>query len=69
MTIFSFIFSRQSHKNSRGYYLNHDSLMPRTRIFNVVKPEYRHKVIFYFIAEQTPEKLTDEDRTLYDDER
>lgn len=69
MTIMSFIFSQQAHKNSRGYYINHDTLMPRTSPIDSVKPDYRRRMIFYFIAEQTFEKLTAEDRQRYHTER
>jgi hypothetical protein len=54
----NFLFNNQTHKTSGGYYLNHDSLM-------AVNEEARKRLAFYFIAEQTPEKLDQTDFDTY----
>jgi hypothetical protein len=53
--VLGFLLMPQVHKVRNGYYLNHDNLM-------VLSPEERTRVIFYFIASQTPEKLFPSDR-------
>lgn len=60
--MFSFAWSPQTHKLTGGYYLNHDNLM-------LANEEDRKKLIFYFIASQTPEKLNTEDRALFFEDR
>lgn len=54
----NFLFNNQTHKTHGGYYLNHDSLM-------AVNEEARKKLVFFFIAEQTPEKLDQSDFDTY----
>ena len=54
----NFFFNNQSHKTQGGYYLNHDSLM-------AVNDEAQKRLSFYFIAEQTPEKLHQADFDSY----
>ncbi|EGR29617.1 hypothetical protein IMG5_152180 [Ichthyophthirius multifiliis] len=56
--VFEFLFQNQSHKTTRGYYINHDNLMLAT-------PEERKKLVFYFIGQQVPEKLDPDDRQLF----
>ncbi|CAD8204192.1 unnamed protein product [Paramecium octaurelia] len=50
----SWLVSPQLHKSTNGYYINHDNIM-------LAGPQDRRRLIFYFIASQTPEKITQED--------
>ncbi len=60
--MFSFAWSPQTHKLRNGFYLNHDNLM-------LANEEDRKKLIFYFIAKQTPEKIDPSDRAAINNDR
>lgn len=62
MTILSWFFQNQIHKSRDGYYINHDNLAGAT-------PQDRHKLIFYYIASQVPEKLEPEDLKVFQAEK
>ena len=69
MPFLDFLFSPQAHKFRDGYNINHDTLMNGKCSHHIVSPEARQKLIFYFIAEQVPLKLSQEDRNLYTNEK
>jgi len=62
MVYLQWLYSSHEHKTRLGYFLNHDNLMLAT-------PEERRKLIFYFIANQVPEKLRIDHRQQYLDAR
>mmetsp|Transcript_35368 Transcript_35368/g.31838 ORF Transcript_35368/g.31838 Transcript_35368/m.31838 type:complete len:90 (+) Transcript_35368:52-321(+) len=62
MSYITWAFSPQVHKSRNGYYINHDNLV-------LASPEERRKLIFYFIANQVPEKLDPQDAELYENHR
>jgi len=62
MSTFSWVFQTQSHKTRDGYYINHDNLL-------LASPEERKRLIFYFIANQVPEKLDPRDRHAFNTRR
>lgn len=69
MPLLEFLFSPQAHKFRNGYSINHDTLMNGNYALILVSPAARTKLIFYFIAEQLPQKLDAQDRTAYETER
>ncbi|CAD8204640.1 unnamed protein product [Paramecium pentaurelia] len=50
----SWLVSPQLHKTTNGYFINHDNIM-------LAGPQDKRRLIFYYIANQTPEKITKED--------
>ncbi|KAM3137294.1 hypothetical protein pb186bvf_010664 [Paramecium bursaria] len=52
----------QYQKLSNGYFLNHDNLV-------LANTEEKQKLIFYFIAQQTPEKLSKDDYEKFTQDR
>ena len=57
MSYFPGVFISQYHKSRAGYYINHDLLMNGIFLIIEATPDTRAKLIFYYIAENTPQKL------------
>jgi hypothetical protein len=58
MSYFPGVFITQYHKSRAGYFINHDLLVNGTRSLTPASPDNRSKLIFYYIAEHTPQKLS-----------
>lgn len=69
MSYFPGVFITQYHKTRAGYFINHDLLINGTPSPYLASPESRNKLIFYYIAENVPQKLTDADAIEYQRER
>jgi hypothetical protein len=69
MSYFPGVFITQYHKSRAGYFINHDLLINGTPSHNQATAEARDKLIFYYIAENVPQKLTDADAIEYQRER
>ena len=69
MSYFPGVFVSQYHKSRAGYYINHDLLMHGIPSSHAATPETKRKLIFYYIAENTPQKLQSADELEYDHER
>ncbi|CAK84024.1 unnamed protein product (macronuclear) [Paramecium tetraurelia] len=54
----SWLVSPQLHKTTNGYFINHDNIM-------LAGPQDKRRLIFYYIASQTPEKITNEDHSKF----
>ncbi|CAD8201453.1 unnamed protein product [Paramecium octaurelia] len=54
----SWLVSPQLHKTTNGYFINHDNIM-------LAGPQDKRRLIFYYIASQTPEKITKEDHSKF----
>lgn len=66
MGLFDFLFANNKKDGSS---INHDTLIPCTSYSHIVSTENRQKLIFYFIAERLPSKLSSEDRLQYQSEK
>lgn len=69
MSYFPGVFITQYHKSRAGYFINHDSIMNGSSLINLANAENRKKLIFYYIAENVPQKLKDNDDQAFRDER
>lgn len=69
MSYFPGVYITQYHKSRAGYFINHDLLMNGTAHLYLATPSTRNKLIFYYIAENVPQKLNDADTIEYHQER
>lgn len=69
MSYFPGVFITQYHKARAGYFINHDLLVNGISYTHSASPESRNKLIFYYIAENVPQKLNDVDALEYQRDR
>jgi hypothetical protein len=69
MSYFPGVFITQYHKSRAGYFINHDLLVNGKYWIYAASPESRNKLIFYYIAENVPQKLNDSDALEYQRDR
>jgi hypothetical protein len=69
--VLAWLITPQLHKVTNGYYLNHDNLILGIYLIDnrIATAEDRKKLIFYFIASQTPEKLDPADQKTFKKEQ